>query len=144
MGKIKLVETECSCDKCQYMCHAPCCPTPSEVEKLIKMGFGPRLMLDDDPADINPEPIIKPALKGYEGKRAPYNVASELGCTFWKDGKCELHTKGLKPFTGRYTHHNISNEHWKAVCEKVTKSWGTKKASKLIKRFKKFMGITEK
>lgn len=141
---IKLVESECDCKRCSAMCQAPCCPTPAEVEKLIKAGFGNRLMIDDDPNDVCSDPVIKPALKGWEGQRAPYQVASSEGCTFWKKGKCGLHKLGLKPFTGRYAHHDASREHWHAVCEKLKKTWRTKKASVVIKKFMKLFGISKR
>lgn len=142
--KIKIIETECDCPICQYMCHAPCCGTPVEVEMLIKAGFDSRLMLDDNPDDVYPEPVIKPALKGYEGKRAPYHVASHQGCTFWKDGKCELHSLGLKPYLGRVAHHAQPLGIYEAACEKVNKAWGTKKAKNLIEKFKESMGIPKR
>ena len=124
---------ECDCVVCKAMCHAPCCGTPEEMEAIMDAGLGGRLCLDDwsgHPTDV------QPALKGYEGRRAPYMVSSEDGCTFYRDGKCELHERGLKPIGGRAAYHDMVDEEYMKVEEHILKSWKTKKAKEVIKRFK--------
>jgi hypothetical protein len=144
MTKPVLKETQCDCEICSKMCKGPCCGTVEETAKLIKLGYADRLMMDDDPWDVNPEPSIRPALKGYEGRRAPTHVRSEEGCTFWKNGLCELHDKGLKPFSGRYAHHDSTDEEWHSVSQVIVKSWQTKKAANLVKKFNKMQKIGER
>src|SRR5277367_2632444 len=91
---ITVLPTECSCKRCSLMCQGPCCGLVSDMKMLIDKGYGNRLMLDDI-ADGD-APLLKPALKGYEGKKAPWSTRMPLGCPFWKKGKCELHESGLK------------------------------------------------
>lgn len=73
---LKKFENECDCKICQDMCKAPCCGTASEIKKLIQDGYSDRLMIDEwDDGEI----LLKPALKGYEGKSAPFHTSSEKG-----------------------------------------------------------------
>jgi len=105
MSKLNMAPNECSCTICQQMCKRPCWGTPEDAKKLIDAGYSHRLMRDywgerDENArqDIY---ILSPALKGYEGHKAPFYPRSSEGCTFWKDGLCELHDLGLKPTEGK-------------------------------------------
>ena len=125
--------TECSCDRCKAMCTAPCCGKPEDFDKLIAEGYGSRLMIDDWPGDI----LIKPAMKGYEGQRAPWSTRLPQGCTFWKDGLCELHDSGLKPTQGKLCHHSYEGEENLAIADYIRKSWQGKKAKNLIAKWKK-------
>lgn len=132
--KLKVAISECDCEKCSLMCHAPCCGTVEDMEALMDAGYGNRLMYDDWP---DGEKLLKPSLKGYEGQMAPWETRSEEGCTFWKDGKCELHSLGLKPAQGKLTIHNQSEEEIEEVCDYLEDSWRKKKAVKTIERWKK-------
>lgn len=132
-------ECECNCAICVKMCHAPCCGLVIEIEELIKRGFGDRLMLDDyetDEIDDFPFIFIKPALKGYESRRGPYSLASIEGCTFWKNNKCELHDKNLKPFQGRIASHKLPFSDIQKIEKMLAIDWKTKEAKNLIKKFK--------
>lgn len=47
-------------------------------------------------------------------------------CTFFHDGLCELHDKGLKPTEGRLSHHSLSLDNFnprKSVAWLVAKQW---------------------
>jgi|JI7StandDraft_1071085.scaffolds.fasta_scaffold18917_4 hypothetical protein len=118
--KLSVVESECDCEMCSSMCHGPCSGTPEDMEKLIDRGFGNRLSYDD----WEPKPyILKPSLKGYEGKKQPWHTRSEEGCTFWKDGKCELHNLGLKPTQGKLERHDSTIEQSKEIQNMIIESW---------------------
>lgn len=102
-------ETQCACSKCVTMCERnPCWPTPDEARTLIAAGYGDRLMTDwwdDFPNDTH---LLCPAAEGHENRMAPagpmfFQIDWHKGrCTFLtKEGKCELHTSGLKPLEGR-------------------------------------------
>lgn len=87
------------------MCKRPCWGTPEDAKRLIDAGYGHRLTRDfwgsrEDGVNVDTH-ILCPALKGYEGTKAPFFPRSEEGCTFWKDGLCELHDLGLKPIEGK-------------------------------------------
>lgn len=135
--KLKVLPTECDCERCSQMCQAPCCPTPDEVIALMEAGYGHRLMLDDWPGQAD---IIKPALKGHEGKKAPWEVRTLAGCTFWTvDGKCALHGTGLKPLQGRLAHHDHTEEEYNSIAEIIGESWETEEADKVIEEWKEIL-----
>ncbi len=124
---------ECSCKKCRSMCHITCFGTPKDIQKLIDNGYGDRLCLDVH-CGTNPDAhilLLKPALKGYEGKAAPYVPRSEAGCTFWHYGKCKLHSSGLKPTGGKLAIHDGPFEH-KLSCE-VSQTWDSDEGQALVK-----------
>jgi hypothetical protein len=106
IDKLGVLPSECDCKKCQTMCHAPCCGSVEDFEKLIEAGFADRLMFDDLPSICDGGDILKPALKGHEGRQAPWGVSSLRGCTFWDCGKCQLHESGLKPIQGKMARHD--------------------------------------
>jgi hypothetical protein len=86
-------------------------------------------MLDDYPGAPD---MIKPALKGFEGDTAPWEVASEEGCTFWSEGKCELHNLGLKPLQGKLALHGATVEEKDYISKLVCDSWEGEKAKEAI------------
>ena len=96
-------ENECSCKICQSMCKTPCIGTPLEMGKISVAGFRDRLsvslwaygkLVGTHDKFIQ---IIAPA----------YDEKKEC-CTFFKNGKCELHNLGLKPTEGRYASHEYA------------------------------------
>jgi hypothetical protein len=47
-------------------------------------------------------------------------------CTFYHDGLCELHDRGLKPTEGRLSHHTITMENFKfgkSLSWNVAREW---------------------
>ena len=133
--KLSIMPSDCDCKRCRMMCHAPCCPTPQEADALIDAGYAGRLMLDDLPGGPT---MLKPALKSYERKRAPWGTSSLEGCTFWKkDGKCELHSLALKPRHAQLAHHSLSAEQWEEVCDLTSATWEDEELVKtLIQKWK--------
>lgn len=117
---MNILPSECDCEECSSMCNGPCCGTAEEIKNLIKLGYANRLMLDDFPPGPD---LVKPALKGYEGKRSPWETRTEEGCTFWKEGKCELHNLGLKPMQGSLAHHSQSREEQIEIEDFIRDTW---------------------
>lgn len=132
--KLKILTTECDCEKCSFMCHAPCCGTPNDMKLLIEAGYGKRLMYDDLPGG---EAMLKPALKGYEGRRSPWEVSSKQGCTFWKEKKCELHSLGLKPIQGKLAHHSLNKSENDEIGDYINESWEDEKGNEVIEKWRK-------
>lgn len=137
---LDIIETECDCEKCRIMCHAPCCGTPEDLEKIIDAGYGARLMYDDIITHKNDVKMLKPALKGHEGERAPWETASKDGCTFWNNGKCDLHSLGLKPTQGKLANHANTQKQNDMMGEMIFESWRTDDAKKVIEKWKKLCG----
>lgn len=86
--------------------------------------------------------MLKPALKGYEGEKSPWEVRTLEGCTFWKNGLCELHSLGLKPLQGKLTIHDQPYEERSVINDYINNAWTTKKAEKTIARWHKTLGKT--
>lgn len=132
--------TQCDCEKCQRMCHAPCCGTPDDMMKLIKAGYAHRLCFDDWEGM---PPNIHPALKGYEGSTSPFYCRSKEGCTFLKSGKCELHDLGLKPLMGKFAHHSYEDSDYEEIEEYVPSSWDTEYGRGVIELWKEKVGFID-
>jgi hypothetical protein len=112
-------ESECSCDNCKKMCTTPCLGTPNDIIKLIKAGYGDKLIgtqwavglicgVVNDTVDM-----IQP-------------IQNENGCIFrTKEGLCELHDKGLKPTEGKLAHHTdkMPNSFKDTLNFKVAMTW---------------------
>ncbi len=131
--KLSMIESECDCKSCQNSCQAPCCGTPSDLMNLMEAGYAGRLMLDDWP-DGNV--MLKPALKGYEGSYAPWETRTVEGCTFWKEGKCELHELKLKPTQGKLYLHSLTEEQLEEIAEFIRDSWEGKESEIALKFWK--------
>lgn len=103
----------CRCGPCCSGCsRRPGWPLPEEAERLMEAGYADRLMLDwwnDYPDQVY---MLAPAVRGYEGARAPdpSPFAVLLGegfgtCTFLTGaGLCEVHDSGAKPIECRILH----------------------------------------
>jgi hypothetical protein len=130
-----LKESECRCNICQSMCKRPCWGTPDDIQKIIDAGYEDRLMKDfwgsSQEGNIY---ILSPALKGSESKASPFFPESELGCTFFDCGKCQLHNKKLKPTEGKLA--SCTESEYKTdptVHELVALKWDTDKGRKMVK-----------
>jgi len=115
----KFTPISCACDKCKSMCSTSVCvPTPKEARELIRLGYASRLgVYKCSPIDDSSS-FIAPATVGREGE--VLNKTTSGPCTFHKDGLCELHDKGLKPFEGRIAHHDRP---WLEVRLQALKHW---------------------
>lgn len=137
---MEIKESQCDCEKCSFMCQAPCCGTPDEMQALIDAGYGERLMYDNWPDQEN---ILKPALKEHEGKLAPWTMATPKGCTFWNKGKCELHPLGLKPSAGKLAHHSLTLVERHEISNFIKQSWADGKGDMVIDNWKKLNKAVE-
>lgn len=110
---------ECACDQCKAMCaHSVCLPTPEGARALILAGYGHRLSIYKFSPFDDSFSFVAPATVGHEGKILPRTNAGQ--CTFFKEGKCELHDKNLKPFEGRIARHDRP---WKEIRFEAMQSW---------------------
>lgn len=143
-------EAECDCWFCVSGCtRHPCRPTPAEAQALIHAGYGFRLMqeewqydkLMDSPFIEKPKNregsiyLLLPAIRGSEGRVAPWFPVGR--CTFLTiDGKCELHSLGLKPIEGRKVICDQKNkgtlQQQQAVHKLVVQTWNNRKAQRMV------------
>lgn len=92
--------TACSCEKCKSQCRTPCLGTPEDIERLIDAGYKDRLAPTEWLVGMLFGVIDRPGLM-VQAK------VEDGWCTFYHDGKCELHEQGLKPTEGKLSHHSI-------------------------------------
>lgn len=111
--------SQCRCERCQQQCHTPCLGTPNDILKLIESGYKDRL-----------EPTIWDAGMVMGATDHPiWMVQARVEgdwCTFFHDGLCELHDKGLKPTEGKLSHHSMTLERWtkkRSLSWNVAKTW---------------------
>lgn len=119
MHKTGRKPVECKCKSCQSQCKTPCLGTPDDIISLVRAGYGDRLQLTYWCVGM---------LLGKIDKAIPMIQAIQTshGCTFFHDGLCELHTKGLKPTEGRLSYHTITKENLKFSCSlswNVVREW---------------------
>lgn len=132
----------CSCLRCKSMCQQPCWPTPKEARKLMKAGFGGRLMLDMRELGSFKSPtmvfLLSPAHKGAEGK-AILHADRAKNCTFQlpKTHRCELHALGLKPLEGVQAMHGDRHEVSLDRRMAIVKKWHTKEGVAVLKTWHK-------
>lgn len=113
--------SECSCPKCQQQCTTPCLGTPQDMYNLIKAGYGPRLAPTKWLVGMMIGTINRPV-----ELIAPLFDEKKKSCTFFTDGRCELHSKGLKPTEGKLSHHTHGQDcvsPAKSITWNVAKTW---------------------
>lgn len=124
---------ECKCNLCKQQCTTtPCLGTPEDIEKIIDAGYGERIFLTDWAAGklmgITNEVIEIFAPEYDEQKKA---------CTFFNDGLCELHHKGLKPTEGKLSHHSHKLDNFqvsKSLSWNVVKEWTNPDNQEIVDR----------
>ncbi len=92
----------CSCPVCVHFCMRPGWWTVAEAEKAIDAGYSRRMMLEMAPD--RSYGVLSPAFRGCEGDFAR-DIHAPRGCTFLRDGLCELHGTGHQPLECRVCHH---------------------------------------
>jgi hypothetical protein len=93
----------CSCEVCRGYCRRPGWWTVEEAGRAINAGYGHRMMLE-----LSPDRsfgVLSPAFGGCEAFFAVQEYASR-GCSFYKDGLCELYGTGVQPLECRVCHHD--------------------------------------
>lgn len=101
--KTGMKQSFCKCNLCKKQCSTPCLATPEDIKKLIDAGYADRLAETDWYVGKlmgvidKPIPMIQPLFDDSKGS-----------CTFFTDGLCELHDKGLKPTEGKLSHHSTN------------------------------------
>jgi hypothetical protein len=111
----------CKCELCKTQCKTPCLGTPEDMFKIIGAGYTDRVALTTWKAGMllgvidRPVQMIQPLFDKVKGT-----------CTFFTNGLCELHDKGLKPTEGRLSHHSTTAETFnpkKSLSWAVAKEW---------------------
>ena len=121
----------CKCQKCQDQCrHTVCLGTPEDIEKLIQAGYIDRLIKTYWGAGMIFGHLSYPILMIQAQE-------TDGGCTFFRNGLCELHDINLKPTEGRLSHHTLKVDNWtfkKSIAWNVAKEWIDPHNAETIKR----------
>jgi len=145
VGKINLKKKyppsePCSCDICRSYCIRPGWWSVEEAEKAVQAGFADRMMLE-----ISPERsfgVLSPAFKGNEGNYS-LQVFSKKGCTFLKNGLCEIFGTEFQPLECRYCHHDRKGLGIKCHSD-IEKEWKSKRGQILIVNWGNLIGFWKK
>lgn len=130
----------CSCEICRNYCLRPGWWTVEEAEKAVASGLAGRMMLELSPErDFG---VLSPAFRGNEGDFA-WQLFAKNGCTFYRDGLCELYGSGLQPLECRFCHHDRRGLGLKCHLE-IAKNWKTKQGQYLIVRWGQAIGFWRK
>ena len=130
----------CSCEICTAYCRRPGWWTLEEAGKAIEAGYGPRMMFE-----VSPDRrfgVLSPAFKGNEGNYA-FQEYSKNGCTFLKNGLCELFGTGHQPLECRFCHHDRKGKGVKCHLD-IEKEWMTDDAKRMVIRWGSMTGFWEK
>jgi hypothetical protein len=130
----------CSCEVCLRFCQRPGWWTVSEATAVIAAGHGNRVMLELAPD--RSFGVLAPAFKGNEAKAA-LNMYASRGCTFLKEGLCELHGTGLMPLECRYCHHDRPGQGPKCHAD-LEQDWRSAAGKTLVARWIKESGLWER
>jgi hypothetical protein len=127
----------CICEICKGFCMRPGWWTVDEAETVLLAGYANRIMLE-----LSPEKdfaVLSPAFKGNEGSIA-LNIFSKSGCTFFKEGLCELFGSGLQPLECRFCHHSRIGEGIDCHLD-IEEEWKSSHGKRVVVRWGNMTGL---
>ncbi len=130
----------CSCETCRSYCLRPGWWTVEEAEAAIRAGYAHRMMLELSPdGDLA---VLSPAFLGNEVNFALQDFAGN-GCSFFREGHCELFGTGHEPLECRFCHHDRTRRGMECH-QDLAKDWMTPHAKRVIVRWGNLTGFWEK
>lgn len=130
----------CSCKICVNYCRRPGWWTPGEAAAAIEAGYAGRMMLEISPE--NDFAVVSPAFKGNKNNYA-LQAFSKNGCTFLKNGLCELFGTGYEPLECRFCHHSRKGQGAKCHAA-IEKAWNNPDAKRLIVHWGNITGFWQR
>jgi hypothetical protein len=127
----------CTCEVCRSYCRRPGWWTVEEAARVIEAGLAGRMMLEMSADGCYG--VLSPAFTGNEVNFALENFSNK-GCTFCRDGLCELFGTGLQPLECRYCHHDRRGSGIKCH-QAVGKDWNTPAGRSLVVHWCKITGF---
>lgn len=127
----------CACDVCVAYCARPGWWTVRGAARAMEAGHGDRMMLEVSPDRAMG--VLSPSFRGCEGGFALQDHAS-AGCTFLREGRCELHRTGHQPLECRFCHHDRPGQG--PICHHdLEKDWKTPAGRELVARWCERRGL---
>ena len=111
-----------------------------EAAAAIAAGYAPRMMLEMSPD--RRFGVLSPAFAGNEGDFA-LDRHKDRGCTFLRDGRCELHGTGLQPLECRFCHHDRPGQ-GPACHAAIERDWDGDPGRALVTRWARLTGFWER
>jgi len=130
----------CACETCLGYCKRPGWWTVEQATRALDADYGNRMMLEMAPD--HSFGVLSPAFRGNEVDFAR-KIFESQGCTFLKDGLCELHGTGLQPLECRFCHHDRPGLGPKCHAE-IEQDWNTPAGRDLVVRWSKLTGFWER
>ncbi len=130
----------CSCEVCRAFCMRPGWWTVAEAARAVEAGYGSRMMLEMAPD--RSFGVLSPAFAGCELDFARKDCAAN-GCTFFKEGLCELYGTGHQPLECRFCHHARPGLGPKCHTD-LEQDWRSPAGVALVVRWSKLTGFWER
>jgi Fe-S-cluster containining protein len=127
----------CRCETCLGYCKRPGWWTVEEAARALEAAYGNRMMLEMAPDQSFG--VLSPAFRGNEVDFAR-KIFESQGCTFLKDGLCELYGTGLQPLECRFCHHDRPGLGPKCHTD-IERDWNTPAGRDLVVRWSKATGF---
>jgi hypothetical protein len=127
----------CTCKICVGYCQRPGWWTVDQARQVSLNGYESRMMLE-----VAPEGgwgVLSPAFRGCEGTIATQE-ASQNGCNFLNNERCELFGTGLQPLECRFCHHDRKGM-GKDCHTALESDWHSPEGQKLVEMWKKRKNI---
>ena len=118
----------CGCDICRGYCLRPGWWTIDQARSALKAGYHSRMMLEMAPD--RSFGVLSPAFKGCEGNFALQKF-SKAGCTFFRNGLCQLYGTGFQPLECRFCHHSRPGQ-GQACHDALERNWNTTDGQRLV------------
>jgi hypothetical protein len=128
----------CDCDVCRAFCRRPGWWTVCQARDAMDSGLGARMMLEVSPDRTFG--VLSPAFSGCEGNFALQEL-SHRGCTFLRQGLCELHGTNHMPLECRFCHHSSIGA-GKACHADLERDWRTARGQALVNQWLNEYGIS--
>ena len=127
----------CSCEVCLRYCQRPGWWTVAEAASAIEAGYGPRMMVEASPD--RSFGVLSPAFAGNERDFALQEHASR-GCTFLRNGQCEIYGTGHQPLECRYCHHDRVGR-GQDCHNALERDWRTPAGRALVEKWGRLVGL---
>ncbi len=127
----------CSCSVCRAYCSRPGWWTVSEAERAVAAGYAGRMMLEMAPD--RSFGVLSPAFRGCEENFALQEYA-ENGCTFYRDGLCQLYGTGFEPLECRFCHHTRQGLGRRCHAD-LEREWSGEAGQRLVSRWIVLTGL---
>ncbi len=132
--------TPCACETCVRFCLRPGWWTVEEANRALGAGYGNRMMLEMAPD--RSFGVLSPAFRGCE-RDFSRDIYAPRGCTFLRNGRCELHGTGFQPLECRFCHHDRPGRGERCHAD-IRREWNSPPGKALVVLWSSLTGFWER